>query len=461
MRKLTQKTFFMLLALCLIISVLSYSFIGIFLPETNEKQTRRKLEVKTEELVSKLRKAKVSESENLFLDFIKETGADLILVNANREEVNLFTFVVKENKQKIQVQEKEYPFRFMDSDKEYILIAGYNPFHTKEITSALHQSLPFVGSGILLLSILSASLFSYYMTRPIIRVSKIADRIANLDFNWYCPDIRDDEIGELSKSINKMSDKLHAALMELNSQNALLADEIAFEQERERRNMLFFSGVSHELKTPIAIVIGQLEGMQAEIGVYKDREKYLARSAKILQSLNSFIKEILSISYIDMARGEEEAHVLLSSMIEELLNDYRDMAKFQAVRLISDIEEDIYASGNEKLLKKALGNAIGNAIGHSPENGTVSVTFQKKDDKSILIITNAPAHIEEEHLPHIYEAFYRAGKDTAHGSGLGLYILRMILDTYGVKHSIKNCGNGVRFIAEFEKTFCLLHKNST
>ena len=148
-------------------------------------------------------------------------------------------------------------------------------------------------------------------------------------------------------------------------------------------------------------------------------------------------------------------------MIEDLLNDYRDMAKFQAVRLISDIEEDIYASGNEKLLKKALGNAIGNAIGHSPENGTVSVTFQKKDDKSILIITNAPAHIEEEHLPHIYEAFYRAGKDTAHGSGLGLYILRMILDTYGVKHSIKNCGNGVRFIAEFEKTFCLLHKNST
>ena len=100
------------------------------------------------------------------------------------------------------------------------------------------------------------------------------------------PDMRDDEIGMLSASINELSDKLHEALEELHRRNAGLEDEIQMEKERERRRMLFFSGISHELKTPVAIVAGQLEGMQAGIGVYRDRDKYLKRSAQILQSLN-------------------------------------------------------------------------------------------------------------------------------------------------------------------------------
>ena len=451
MKKLTQKTFFMLLALCLIVSVLSYVFVGIFLPAANEKQSRRHLQEKAEMLVARLRTGKASESEDLFLSFIQESGADLKLVNSSYEEISLFTFMNKKGKQQTQTGKTEYPFRFADSDDEYILMVSYNPAHTREIINAAWKSLPFVGGSILALSFLCALFFSHYTTRPIIRISKIAYRIANLDFSWYCPDVRDDEIGELSKSINELSDRLHKALTELSGQNALLADEITFEKERERRRMLFFSGVSHELKTPIAIVIGQLEGMQAGIGVYKDREKYLARSAQILQSLNGFIKEILSVSYIDMAGGEEDGLVLLSSVIEELLNEYRDMMELWSIRLMSDIEKNIYVHGNEKLLKKALGNAIGNAVGHSPEGGTVSVTFQKKNGKPVFSVINFPAHIAEEHLPHIYEAFYRAGKDVAQGSGLGLYILRMILETYGVEHNIVNCGDGVRFTAELQE----------
>lgn len=122
-------------------------------------------------------------------------------------------------------------------------------------------------------------MFSRHTTKPIIRISGIADRIANLDFSWYCPDLRGDEIGVLSQSINELSDKLHNALDEIRRRNDRLEDEILLEKERERRRMLFFSGVSHELKTPIAVVIGQLEGMQSQIGVYKDREN-ISRAAR-------------------------------------------------------------------------------------------------------------------------------------------------------------------------------------
>lgn len=448
MQKLTLKTFFMLLALCLVICFVTYMFMWIFLPIANEKQSRHLLEEKTETLVNQLRRAKTFESEAMFINFIQETGADVSLMNQNREPVSLFTFL--ENESDI-MKGTEYPFRFADSKEEYILIISYNPARSKEIADALRRSLPFVGGIIVLISFFSALFVSYYTTRPIIRVSKIANRIANLDFSWYCPDVRDDEIGELAGSINELSDRLYTALTELNSQNALLADEITFEKERERRRMLFFSGVSHELKTPIAIVIGQLEGMQAEIGVYKDREKYLARSAEILQSLNSFIKEILSVSHIDMEGQEQVVPVHLSVIMEELLNDYHDFMDLQEVQLLSDVEEDIFVYGNEQLFKKALGNVMGNAIEYSSENGTVSVTLTKNSGKPRLTITNSPAHIDEEHLPHIYEAFYRAGKETGHGSGLGLYILRMILETYGIGYSITNREDGVQFVAEFEE----------
>lgn len=106
--------------------------------------------------------------------------------------------------------------------------------------------------------------------------------------------------------------------------------------------------------------------------------------------------------------------------------------------------------GNEKFLKKALGNAIGNALEHSPASGTVSVNFQKKNGKPVFSVLNFPAYIEE-HLPHVYEAFYRAGKETSQGSGLGVYILRMVLETYDIEHTIANCGDGVKFTVEFRE----------
>lgn len=251
-----------------------------------------------------------------------------------------------------------------------------------------------------------------------------------------------------------MSDKLHAALDEIQRRNDFLEDEILLEKERERRRMLFFSGVSHELKTPIAVVIGQLEGMQARIGVYKDREKYLARSTEILQSLNSFIREMLLISHMDMTADPILNTLNLSEILKSLASDYRDYAEARSIHLSEEIAPDILIDGEETLLKKALGNVIGNAVAYTSEHGSVLIRLSHTYDKATFTVINTKTHIDEKHLPHLFEAFYRADQSTNYGSGLGLYITQMILDSYHIPHFIENCNeydmeNGVRFTAVF------------
>lgn len=469
MRKLTIKTFCVLLVLSLMICFFTYACIWFFLPYAGGGRGRRILDEKAQQLAARLRETEAGASGELFMDFIRETGADVMLLNADRRPASLFTFA--ETGEDVDVLEGEgLPFRFLDSmeaetsfseehfreepsrgveSEEYILLVRYNPSQSDKIRGAIINSIPFVGGMGILLSFASALLFSYYETRPIIRIGRIADRIARLDFSWYCPDVRDDEIGMLAKSINELSDRLHCALDELHGRNAVLEDEILLEKERERRRMLFFSGVSHELKTPIAVVIGQLEGMQAGVGVYRDRDKYLARSAEILHSLNGFIKEILLVSHMDMGEQRSFSPVSLSGLVEELFCDYAEYAALCSVSLTRESEEDIFAYGDEALLKKAIGNVVENAVAHSPENGTVDLKLARENGRAKLIITNYPAHIDEIHLPHLFEAFYRGNQSVKHGSGLGLYITKMILEGFHIPHTIRNAGNGVEFTAEF------------
>lgn len=447
MKKLTQKTFLILTALSLTVCLTACGCIWLFLPYADKNRAERELEEKTSQLVWRLRATERPESETLFLDFMRETGADLCLTDEQGQRVSLFTFraAAADSFQGI-----SQPFCFADSKEEYVLRVRYNASRAEEIRAAILRTMPCAGLLAVLLSFFSAWIFSRYTTRPIIRIHKIAGKMAELDFSWYCPDERDDEIGMLSKSINELSDRLHEALTELHCRNSDLEDEISLEKERERRRMLFFSGISHELKTPLAIVIGQLEGMQANIGVYKDRDKYLKRSTQILQSLDSFLKEILLVSHIDMSGGKENEVLNLSRLSEELLEEYAGFAEFSSVSLNSRIEEGLYVRADAMLLKKAVGNIIGNALTHSPENGAVFAELLAGSKDSIrLSVTNAPAHIGEEHLEHVFEAFYRAETADGHGSGLGLYITRMILETYDVRHEIENVGDGVRFTAVF------------
>ena len=443
MKNMTIKLFYTFMFLSLLIMGTVYLTLFLVTPYSSVKKNREYIEKESQTLADKCMNLSKAEAESLIHGFASRTGTYTELIEAEN-------YLEREDS----MIEESYPLHFSDQQQEYMLCITRSDDRAQSFQQNIIKSIPIVLIIALILSIIGSRIFSYYMKKPIVRMSRIAERMAEQDFDWYCPDERDDEIGRLAKSLNKLSDELSAALEKLSDKNLYLKNEITLEKERERRRMLFFSGVSHELKTPISVVIGQIEGMRSGIGVYKDRDKYLEKCSNTLNELVSFINEILLVSHIDMGDMDAQEIVKIDSILDEEIAFYDGLITEKNIELEYEVPDNVDFRGNEQLLKKALGNILGNAFKYTPEGGKVSVRLESQNEaenksgKVNLTITNSPAHIDEQHLPHLFEAFYRADTSNKDGSGLGLYITGMVLEMFGAEYTIENTEDGVKFKVE-------------
>ena len=320
---------------------------------------------------------------------------------------------------------------------------------------ALAQIAPWLLLALLFFSFLCALFYSRYITRPIVRLSDIAEKMARLDFGWECGDSRKDEIGKLGRSLNEMSGRLSAALKELEAANQALRGEMEREREQERKRTAFFSAASHELKTPVTILKGQLSGMLEGVGVYRNREKYLLRSLQITGRMEGLIREMLSISRLETDAVPKQETVNLSDLVKRQLDCGRELLEQRAQRLLSQITPGITVTGNASLLEKAVGNLFSNAALYSPAGAEIRVYCAAREGHPVLIMENTGVQIGEEALPRLFDAFYReegSRNRSTGGSGLGLYLVRLILQQHGAECAIENTADGVRVTVRFPRS---------
>ena len=352
MKNMTIKLFYTFMFLSFLIMGAVYLTLVLVTPYSSEKRNSEYIEKESQILADKCMNITMVDAKRLVNGFVSRTGTYAELLSAE-------TYLEREDS--IENAESEvltYPLHFSDEQQEYMLCITRSNDRAVSFRQSIIKSIPAVLIIALILSVTGSKIFSYYMKRPIVRMSRIAERMAEQDFDWYCPDERDDEIGRLAKSLNKLSDELSAALGKLSDKNLYLKNEIAIEKERERRRMLFFSGVSHELKTPISVVIGQIEGMRSGIGVYKDRDKYLEKCSNTLNELVSFINEILLVSHIDMGDMDSQETVKIDSVLDEEIAFYDGLITEKNIELEYEVPDNVDFRGNEQLLKKALGNVF-------------------------------------------------------------------------------------------------------
>lgn len=158
---------------------------------------------------------------------------------------------------------------------------------------------------VFLLSLLCAWLYARYITRPIVRLSKISKQMAELDFSGQCSTGREDELGCLAQNLNSLSASLSTALNDLQAANQQLKTDIEKEQELERQRVDFFSAASHELKTPLTILKGHLAGMLNGVSGYENQIEYMERSLAVVDRMEKLVKELLYVSKTEETQKTE------------------------------------------------------------------------------------------------------------------------------------------------------------
>ena len=343
--------------------------------------------------------------------------------------------------------------RFAGQEDSYTLYVTPRMEAENLAVRALAQMAPWILLVLLIFSLLCALVYSRYITRPIVRLSGIAGKMAQLDFQWESGEKRRDEIGRLGRSLDQMARKLSAALTDLEGANRALRGEVERERELDRQRMAFFNAASHELKTPVTILKGQLSGMLEGVGVYQDRDKYLLRSLQTTGRMENLIGEMLAISRMESgAAALRQETVDLSALVAGQLQQDGELFRQREQELVSALTPGVLVTGDPSLLGRAVGNLLSNAALYSPQRARIRVWCGFRDSRPALTVENTGARIPEEALPHLFEAFYRTENSrnrSTGGSGLGLYLVKMILDRHGAECAIENTKDGVKVTAQF------------
>lgn len=325
-------------------------------------------------------------------------------------------------------------------DKQNLTIEARIPTEPiSQIQRVMLIFLPIVMGITILIAIISSYLYSKAATKPLLKINDIAKAMAKLDFSKKL-DLEadgDDELAELATSLNYMSASLEKNIRDLEKTNRKLLSDIEKERLEEKKRREFIATISHELKSPITIVSGQLEGMMYNIGAFKDRDKYLQKSYEVMQEMRELVGELLELNkYESEAFKVEMEKINISEMVKEAINKKLYYIKEKNIIVDNYIEDNVFIYADMKLMKKVLDNVISNAIKYTENDEPVKITLEKKSKVTFSIINKAD-NISQDDLEKIFTPFYRIEKSRNRktgGSGLGLYIVKNIID----KHSNMN-----------------------
>jgi len=346
-----------------------------------------------------------------------------------------------------------WPIYFTDGQYLFEGTATLQPI--TEVSIILLKFTPYFIAFYVLVAIIAGFIFSRMISRPLLQMNDAATKMAELDFSTQIPVYSDDEIGQLSNKFNQLSRNLATALTDLQIANEHLQEDIEKERKIEEKRREFVATVSHELKSPITAVKGQLEGMIHGIGVYKDTDKYLRRSFAKLEEMESLVKEMLEVSRLDRPDFKPNARAFsLRELVAGTLNKLDFFIREKKMNLQVDLLPDVVINSDDNMLSKVVHNVVHNAIAYSKEAETLSVRLEDTGDQYVLTILNTGAALEIENMADLFRPFYRLDKSrnrNAGGSGLGLYIVKQFLDALHIKFNMENTAAGVAFTMYFEK----------
>ena len=368
------------------------------------------------------------------------------------QKTDLYT-IQETQDEKVEVSYLEMWGRLSDGD--WFIIA--TPLES--ITHTAHLSMVFfviVG----LLAIL-ASIFVIYVilgryTKPLASLTEQAKRMANQEFDVHYTGDDANEIGELGRSFNKMSDELERTISELKSANAEL------QRDNERKTRIdevrkdFLNNVSHELKTPIALIQGYAEGLKDNIAEDADsRDFYCDVIIDEAAKMNTMVKKLLTLNQLEFGNDQIVMDRFdLVQLIRGVIEGMQIMISEAGAKIFFAPGEEVYVWGDEFQIEEVVTNYLSNAIHHAEGEKRIEIRIGLSGTIARTTVFNTGSPIPEEDLDRVFEKFYKVDKARTReygGSGIGLSIVKAIMDGHHQPCGVRNYNNGVAF------WFCLEH----
>ncbi|NUU60515.1 sensor histidine kinase [Paenibacillus agri] len=324
-----------------------------------------------------------------------------------------------------------------------------------EAVSILTQYFLYLAPVILILVTLLSLIYSRIVSFPLVKLSKAATRMAELDFSQQPSITSKDEFGDLSRSMNTLSQNLDATLKQLTEANQDLQEEVAKKERSEQLRKELIANISHELKTPLGIVKGFAEGLQDDVAIDK-RERYLHLIVNETDRMNALIMDMLELSKFEAkAIRLHPKEIYLGRLVRNVASsfDHQLVSKNLHIDILETEEWAVQA--DPRRLEQVVLNLLSNAVRYAEEHSTIRIEIQQASPGIIMTrIDNVGPSIPEDDMERIWDQFYRAERSRDRkfgGTGLGLAIVKNILDLHGSRCGAENTKQGVSFYFTLEQ----------
>ncbi|MDP5275591.1 sensor histidine kinase [Chengkuizengella axinellae] len=300
----------------------------------------------------------------------------------------------------------------------------------------------------LILIFMMSMYYSRIISKPLIKINKVATKMSNLNFTEELKIKSDDEIGSLSRSINKLSSKLHETITNLQMANQKLQEDIERERKLEKMRKEFVSGISHELKTPLSIIQSYAEGIKDGVSIDKS-DYYTDIIIQESNKMNGLISDMLELSRLESGFYHLNIEKFsMSDLVNEIQNKLQLNIGDKKLEMINNIELDCVVYADRKKMEQVISNFYSNAIRYTPEGLQIHVHLKKEKGHVLFSIENQGVTLPEDEINKIWDRFYRIegsrNKETG-GTGLGLSIVKNILELHHAQFGVQNTEKGVSF----------------
>ena len=324
----------------------------------------------------------------------------------------------------------------------------------RESVNLANRFLAYVGFGAAIVSAVIVLIISGKITKPIKELTEISERMIHLDFEAKYTGKSKTEIALLGQNINELSCTLEQTISELKSANNELQRDIEKKNKIDEMRKEFLSNVSHELKTPIALIQGYAEGLKE--GISDDPESiqfYCDVICDETNKMNEMVKKLLSLNQLEFDNKLIEMKRFdITELVRGKIMSYELIARQKELHFEFE-EESCQVWGDEFWIEEVIGNYISNAINYAEGEKIIRIRYEKNENTLRLHVFNTGKEIPSEDIAFIWDKFYKVDKARSReygGNGIGLSIVKAIMERHRQEYGVENCGNGVDFWFELE-----------